>query len=261
MADVTELVNYYANLLIIQYNGLTKAAGTISLLASAVLAQGVAIDVANAYNVESSLGATAVGDQLDVIGKYVGVDRFFATLNLTNYFALVTYLQQQSSSLPSSPPAWGVTTYADFSNYNYNGTLEYNEVITSENALSDSNFLTLIQLAIARNNMNFSVEAIDTNLWTLFGSSIRVEEGNVNMTMVVFFAGAETTLTQAILAKKLLPKPMGVALLAVVNIYQTMFAMISYASEANANGYGFSTYSNYASLTGQDLTYSQITEY
>lgn len=259
MADITDLISYYANLLIIQYNNLTKASATIELLGNAILASGVAIDVQNAYNIEPSLGATAVGTQLDVMGKYAGVDRFFATINLINYSATVNY--SEASSLPTSPPAWGLTTYATFSNYDYNGTLVYNDIITSENALSDASFLILIQLAILRNNMNFSNQQIDSEMWTLFGGSLRPEENPTqNMAMYYFIAGAESTLTQAILAKNLLPKPMGVRLSAVININTNMFAMVSYDAQSSPFGYGFSTYSNYATLAGQVVTYSQIIE-
>ena len=171
----------------------------------------------------------------------------------------MTYLEQATSSLPTSPPAFGFETYATFaSDYDYNGTLVYSEIITSQNALSDVQFLILIQLAILRNNMNFSNASIDAAIWGLFGSVIRPEEGNNTMTMFYFIAGSETTLQQAIIAKKLLPKPMGVGAGIVTGIFRNMFAFVTYANQTNAFGSGCSTYSNYATLAGQVLTYSMI---
>ena len=163
--------------------------------------------------------------------------------------------------MPTSPPAFGFETYATFaSDFDYNGTLIYEDIVTSQNALSDPAFLTLIQLAILRNNMNFSDSAIDTLMWNVFGASIRPEEGHSTMTMFYFIQGSETTTIQAIIAKDLLPKPMGVRLGIITGINGNMFSMVSYAVETSPFGYGFSTYSNYATLAGQDLTYSMIQE-
>lgn len=254
MADVAELTEYYKNLLILQYTDLAKAEATIGLLAETVLAQGVAIDVQNAYSID-----TAIGTQLDVIGKYVGVNRYFSEIDLQNYFALVTYAEH--AGLPTSPPAFGLGTYATFSNYDYNGTLVYADLVTSQNALSDDNFRTLIKLAILRNNINFSDEEINAGMWSLFAGSIRPEETGNTMVMACFFNGAITTLTQAILAKGLIPKPMGVRMLAVTGISGDMFAAVTYAHPTSPFGYGFSTYANYDSLNGQMLEYSQISEY
>lgn len=257
--DLEQLIAYYVALLIIQYNGLPNASASVALVAETILSDNIVPMIEAAYNVNAAFGATAVGPQLDVIGKYVGIDRFFLNINYGDYFAMVTYTEH--SSLPSSPPAFGFDTYADYpTSLDYNGTLVYADIVTSENALSDPNFLTLILLAILRNNMNFSNEAIDTAMWNLFGATIRPEQGNFTMTMFYFFEGSETTLIQAMLAKGLLPKPMGVRLFAVTGITGDVFSMVSYDVQSSPFGYGYSTYSDYATLPGDILVYSQITE-
>ena len=163
---VEELVEYYVNLLIIQYNILPKAQATINILAQIMLAAGVYFDVQNAYNIipppsefwdrdehwdngdtwDDSGSQYAVGDQLDVIGKYVGVSRFYPGISLSDYFSLITY--GEVNSPPSSPPRFGFETYATFGEFNYNGTLVYNDIITIQNELSDADFLTMIQLVL-----------------------------------------------------------------------------------------------------------------
>lgn len=65
-----ELINYYANLLIIQYRQKPKAYATIQALADMAVMDQLPIDVQNAFNIE-----TAVGDQLDILGKYIGATR------------------------------------------------------------------------------------------------------------------------------------------------------------------------------------------
>lgn len=264
MADqqtVEQLVDYYVNLLIIQYTSLPKATQTITLLAEIMMASGVFLDVENAYNVYPEFGPTAVGKQLDVIGKYVGVDRFYTAIDLVNYFATVLY--SQAGSLPSSPPAFGMSTYADFTDFAYNGTLRYGDIVTSENALNDTDFLTLIQFMILCNNMNYSAYSIDNALWEIFGAALHAETTG-HMEMTFFILGPITTLISVILFKGLLPVPMGVGFTVIQEITDLMFALPSYndiAHDAYSSfGYGFSTYGNYATLPGQVLTYSQIIE-
>lgn len=65
-----ELSQYYTNLLILQYIGKPKAYATIQGTITPILMDQIPIDVQNAYAI-----GTAVGVQLDVIGKYVGVTR------------------------------------------------------------------------------------------------------------------------------------------------------------------------------------------
>lgn len=250
MADITQLVEYYANLLIIQYNGLPKAKASVELIAETILGNGLIIDVQNAYDID-----TAMGVQLDVVGKYQGINRFFSEIDLINYFAMVPY--SEYLSLPDSPPAWGFSTYSNFDDYSYNGTLTYEDVITSQNALSDSIFRTLIKLAVITNNCNYSRGQIDTLIWNLFGAMVRPESSG-NMTMQYFVMGAVTTLIQAIITKNLFPVPMGVLLQIVTDITGDMFSFADYSDHESPFGYGFSTYANYDTLPGQVLSYSQI---
>jgi hypothetical protein len=65
-----ELAEYYANLLIMQYHDRTKAVATIKGVLKPLFMDQLPVAVQDAYDVE-----TAVGVQLDVLGKYVGVSR------------------------------------------------------------------------------------------------------------------------------------------------------------------------------------------
>lgn len=65
-----ELAAYYANLLIIEYIGQPKAYATVLAQVTPALMDQMPDAVQNAFSVD-----TAVGVQLDVIGKYVGVTR------------------------------------------------------------------------------------------------------------------------------------------------------------------------------------------
>jgi Protein of unknown function (DUF2612) len=86
MADVSSLTDYYKNLLIVQYNNQPKAQATIGMYADEILANGIAFDVRDAYDIDS-----AVGVQLDVIGAYVGVDRYSTAVDVDEYFGFTRY--------------------------------------------------------------------------------------------------------------------------------------------------------------------------
>lgn len=308
MPDLQSIIQYYVQLLIIQYSdptdagvglkwdegGLTwdgtgtwdsgsqtqnKAQATIASMAENILANNIFLQIQAAYNLAGSTGGPggtwdepgetwdsgkawdtsvsdiALGKQLDVLGKYAGVDRFYSVVDLENYFSFITY--DEVLSLPSSPPRFGFNTYATFLNNNYNGTLDYSDIISIGNSLTDPNFLTIIQLAIIQNNSNFSHKELDDALVKFFGTSIRMESSN-HMDLIYFVASSMTPIISAVLYKKLLPHPMAVGSSIVTGITGPMFGFADYSGYFSPFASGFSTYSNYATLPGQILTYRQI---
>lgn len=66
-----DIINYYANLLIIQYIGKPKAYATVQATVAMAIMDQLPDQVQNAFNMDG----TAVGVQLDVLGKYAGVSR------------------------------------------------------------------------------------------------------------------------------------------------------------------------------------------
>lgn len=72
MAEPKEINDYYANLLIMQYHNKPKAQETIKSSTATIPSQ-LILDIINGYNIE-----TAVGAQLDLLGEYVGVDRYYS---------------------------------------------------------------------------------------------------------------------------------------------------------------------------------------
>lgn len=247
---LTDIINYYINLLIVQYHNQPKAMATIRLFAQTMLANNILIDIQNAYDVD-----TAVGVQLDVIGKYAGVTRYYSVLDLENYFSLETY----SEVPPSSPPRWGFTDYADFGNFQYNGTLTYGAIIAQNNALNDADYRALIKFVIALNYSNASNSDIDNIVFNTFGDVIRPESTG-GMHIVYFITPPATELILALLFKRLLPHPLGVGALTVSNVTGLMFALTDYSGYETPFGYGFSTYADYDTLPGEVLTYDQISE-
>lgn len=66
-----QIAEYYAKLLILQYREKEKAFETVKFLASLAIIDQLPLDVQSAFAIGS-----AIGVQLDVIGKYVGVTRY-----------------------------------------------------------------------------------------------------------------------------------------------------------------------------------------
>lgn len=70
MATSQEFQNYYADLLILQYKTQPKARATIQALIKELYGSGSLLDLVNGFDLD-----TAVGKQLDTLGKYIGLGR------------------------------------------------------------------------------------------------------------------------------------------------------------------------------------------
>lgn len=79
MATVQELIDHYVNLLIVQYHDKEKAKAHVSALINNQLANNIALDVRDAFDLED-----AEGDQLTLLDKFVGVGRFHKGVELSD---------------------------------------------------------------------------------------------------------------------------------------------------------------------------------
>ena len=82
--DITSLVDAYVNRLGIQYRDKPKARALCSLFVQAALADGVPLQLSDAFDLTQ-----AVGPQLDILGKYIGSTRSVLTTLNTAYFGFV----------------------------------------------------------------------------------------------------------------------------------------------------------------------------
>lgn len=65
-----DIIDYYINLLILQYAGKSKARATVEAIVDPAVMDQLPIELQNCFDLE-----TAEGVQLDIIGKYAGVSR------------------------------------------------------------------------------------------------------------------------------------------------------------------------------------------
>lgn len=247
--DINALIEYYVNLIIIQYSDKPKAQATIRALVDVVLANGILFDIRDGYNID-----TAVGVQLDIIGKYVGVDRFFEVNDPIDYFSLVDYAE----TTPYDEQKHGFTDYADWEDFQFNGTINYNSVLSQTNRLNDDDYRVIIKLKILQNNINHSHKSIDDGVFEFFGADVRPDSLG-DMQMTYFITSNITAVALAALTKKLLPRPMGVGLSLIKNVDGAFFGFLRY-DRMTPDEYqvGFQRYADYGTTEGQTLTYNQM---
>ena len=70
MSTDAEILSYYADLLILQYKQKPKAEATVKMFVDLLINGQLPLAVQDAFDID-----TAVGYQLDIIGKYAGVTR------------------------------------------------------------------------------------------------------------------------------------------------------------------------------------------
>lgn len=238
---VEEIVQYYSDLLIIQYNDKPKAKATIETLVNSLIADNVMIDVKNAFDID-----TAVGVQLDVLGKYIGMDRSYkGTLFDELYFGFTDYFGYEP------PLVTGFSDYADFSTKD-GKFLGYEDVLSQNNLLEDEDYRLLLKLKIAQNNIDHSVASIDTALQEIFGASVYMVD-DYNMTMIYFVPEETTALILAAIDKDVLLRPMGVGLKMLPNL--TYFGMADYEFTYPDDIEGFSSYDDFLTKDGAFLGY------
>jgi hypothetical protein len=102
-ATPDEIVEYYTALLIAQYYNKPKAIGTVDAFVRELVADNIYTQVRDGFDLD-----TAVGNQLDFIGKLRGTSRYYFTLDLLKtYWGLPTY-----DTAESDVPVWSaVVTY------------------------------------------------------------------------------------------------------------------------------------------------------
>jgi Protein of unknown function (DUF2612) len=97
---VQSILDYYSNLLIIQYNNQPKAVAEIQSLVKAIIANNISFDIRDGFNLDINQGAIAIGAQLDLLDLYVGAGRFYngVALSDADYLQLILLKIIQNNS-------------------------------------------------------------------------------------------------------------------------------------------------------------------
>lgn len=162
-----DLKKYYANLLIVQYNGKSKATKTIKALTSWLLANMIILQIRDGFDWK-----TAKGKQLDIIGEWVGVSRVYqGSLVWDKTFLSYPKANQLTPLDTTDGLQYGYSTYETFDE-DTGGVLTYKNLSLVEGSLDDDDYKTVIGLKIIKNNINFTCKNIDDVIWKYFNERV-----------------------------------------------------------------------------------------
>ena len=243
--DLENTIEYYKNLLIIQYKNKEKARATIDLLVRTTLSDNIASQVLDGYDIE-----TAIGKQLDVLGKYIGANRFYTDITGGNFFSMSTYATVNTDT------ASGFTDYANF-NSDSGGFLSYTNG-SSAQSLTDDDYRTILKLKIVQNNSDHSNGSIDDGLYTFFAQDVIMSDTQ-NMKISYFVSGANRNIAVIAATKNILPRPMGVKLEGIIERNKKFFGFTNYKRTTQSNlTTGFTNYTDGFTKEGETLTYEKV---
>jgi len=193
-----ELVDYYVNLLILQYQNKPNAKATVSLFVTEAICNQIIYQVLNAFDID-----TAVNNQLTILGKYVNAPREITGLNLgMTFFAMPSYLDVN----PDVYAGFYVYTNTDAQVTSF---FEQYPDLNTVYTLNDNDLRSLIQLKAEVNSSDCSMESIDNILNEFFGATCLATD-NGDMTLTYAFTDAVGNLPGIVAAIGALPKPAGI---------------------------------------------------
>lgn len=198
-----QLIAYYVNLLIMQYNIKPKARATVSTLVQAAVANLIIQQVENAFNI-----TTAVGVQLDILAKYVGAQRTIYGLDITKQYFQFRF------AADAPPPTTTWNGFADVANPITSWFfLTVRDFDANVDVLTDGQLSSLIQYLASLESMDFTVEATDNLFLQYFGTYVTWVD-NMDMTMTITHNNTSdpNTLFEIVKFLNAFPRPAGVAL-------------------------------------------------
>jgi hypothetical protein len=164
---IEEVKSYYSGLLIKQYRSKPKAIATIKLLANTAFADGIILNLARAFDID-----TAVGAQLDIIGRIVGVERNVKNLDLGKiYVQLARYTETPAG-----------IRFGKYTDATYVSGRMSHYYINSFYTLSDFQMRYLIKIKIIQNCTNMTTKYLTEALYAVFEDNITITD-NKDMTM------------------------------------------------------------------------------
>ena len=224
------LIAYYVNLLIIQYNNKPKARAHIQAIITALMIYDIAIAVRDGFNLE-----TAIGKQLDILSKIIGVSRTVTGASFTrNYFGYALY---------TDTAPFKFSGYADYTAINVDEQFRlYVEDNRALFDLNDTELRMMLKMQIIKNNSNGSMKAIDDLLDAFFPGQVIFNERYPMGETFIFQEGLRRLATIA-QAEDLLPRPSGVNLtVAFVPYINAIFGYKRYGHAAPSFIVGYKRY-------------------
>lgn len=179
--QMQKFIDYYVNLLIIQYHNKPKAQATIrAFLRPLAEVFQLYKDLENAFNIE-----TAEGVQLDIVAKYFGVKRTYNNIVFDRLYHNYQYIDGYVDGL----------SFQTLSNQGDGGTWTLETANRSYYDLSDKELRLLIKLRIIGLNNELLTYAFFYNqLFDLFGTEIYAETSQNDVMSMIFYFDQTTNI-------------------------------------------------------------------
>lgn len=204
-----EIKNWIKDLIIIQYRQSKKNRALIDLIIDLIFANCLILQIRDlCLSVEKSEGV-----QLDVVGKWVNLDRFYNGIDLWDHIYFSSPYYQTIIDNSYDELQGGFSTYLNFEERN-GGSLMYKnwqDVRLKDNQMGDGYFRDLIKLKIIYNSINHTRKNIDEAIWDWSNGEVYTTWGNMEITYN-YSANYEKTIMLAYY-KNILPRPIGCSII------------------------------------------------
>ena len=188
--DIQNVENYYADLLIIQYRNKPKARATIKLGANLYMADGLIFDLNNILDID-----TAVGPQLDIIGKILGCDRNIYGMTIdTDFFSF------------EKVDAFG---YSDVNGLSEGYWKDYQNSTGTAYRLPDDVYRILLKYKAIYNVRRGSMEFMYDMYYRIFGDEVEMVN-NQDLTVTYNVPTSHSVALEAAIHLNYLEPPLGI---------------------------------------------------
>ena len=167
-----DLKEYYSNTLIVQYHEKEKAIRETQLGASTFAGDWIMGDIPAITDVDY-----AEGEQLDLIGKIVGLPRIVQGFT----FGIPYYSYDDEANPMHSPEGKG---FSDIGHKVQAIFKDYEDSRKTIYEMSDGSYRAMIKLKILSNNSRGTLQEIDEGLYRIFGTNVTIVD-NMDMTATI----------------------------------------------------------------------------
>lgn len=177
-----ELKSAYSNLLIAQYHQGINSVATIKANIETLLSNMLLWKIRDCWDIDDT--TLCVGTQLDIIGKWVGVDRYWVGQSFGGEFYLAFY-DEDTVTEPNANQ--GCFRDEDELTASDGAFISDTSVTSVTNSLNDDDFRLLIKLKIIKNNTIMSCKNIDDSIFKLFANDVFTTWNNIRVNCLAFY--------------------------------------------------------------------------